>query len=588
MASNVLLLHTMEQSKRRLYSKKGCKECKRRKIKCDEGEPFCWQCHRLKKVCEYPKAGEKVKRASIRKIEWERTSEQQQKQKQQQLQPLLEELQQQQQQQAQAQPQSQPQIQHFQTPPSNGTVNGGTRKRSTSSILNLLNYTPSQTQTVNSLHEYQNTQHQVFHSDHTTPQSHSPIRQSLPNIYPPGLPHEPQIHHRLNQPLLQSATPIPLPTSAIQTTVTTAAVLPPLHQQTDVVVIPTQFPVQPPVPAPSVTSASSLSTPLDGLEFNGFSRDDLDLLASDLNSIVNNIMGESNYEIREDNKADFEIPKNQSPVLLNTYNLTTENLHFMDMVQPIPQTSSAHLSYNTTLSPSASTPYNHFTRQAKEGTTNPNLKPANTTATIHTNVPNMATIPKSVPLDFIKITKPHEKLYLEEFYNEFSGVILPFNAYDETTSTYMNPARDILLTCASRETYLLAAILAQGAKTSFKMSGIQEDEKAYCFYLSKCLQLLGPALDNNKSNEGGNNLTSNIEAVLLTVLLLTSANASNTKQNWRAHLRGAKDILLKYTTNSNKNKKLKSIRTSPILVFCKYWYISIEILAGLSSEYGGP
>lgn len=61
------------------YLKNGCKECKRRKIKCDEfvdppkgvaakinaqGRPLCWQCTRLGKECVYPRRGERVARVS--------------------------------------------------------------------------------------------------------------------------------------------------------------------------------------------------------------------------------------------------------------------------------------------------------------------------------------------------------------------------------------------------------------------------------------------------------------------------------------------------------------------------------------------
>ncbi|GME77808.1 unnamed protein product [Ambrosiozyma monospora] len=42
-----------EPPKKRKYSKAGCKECKRRKIKCDEAKPLCWHCKRLGKVCIY-------------------------------------------------------------------------------------------------------------------------------------------------------------------------------------------------------------------------------------------------------------------------------------------------------------------------------------------------------------------------------------------------------------------------------------------------------------------------------------------------------------------------------------------------------
>lgn len=83
------------------------------------------------------------------------------------------------------------------------------------------------------------------------------------------------------------------------------------------------------------------------------------------------------------------------------------------------------------------------------------------------------------------------------------------------------------------------------------------------------------------SEKNGLTLVSNIEAVLLTVLLLTSSNASNAKQNWRPHLKGAKDLLLKHTTNK------PYVRNSKVLIFCKFWFISFEILAGLGSKLGG-
>lgn len=39
--------------KKRKYSRKGCNECKRRKIKCDEAAPACNNCTRLNKTCIY-------------------------------------------------------------------------------------------------------------------------------------------------------------------------------------------------------------------------------------------------------------------------------------------------------------------------------------------------------------------------------------------------------------------------------------------------------------------------------------------------------------------------------------------------------
>ncbi|KAK6457522.1 uncharacterized protein RJT20DRAFT_103149 [Scheffersomyces xylosifermentans] len=183
---------------------------------------------------------------------------------------------------------------------------------------------------------------------------------------------------------------------------------------------------------------------------------------------------------------------------------------------------------------------------------------------------------RNIPLEYIKLNKSHEKFYLEEFYNDFANIILPFNSYDERSKEYFNPARDIILKCASNEAFMIAAVLAQGAKSCYKKNNLPEDEQAYFMYLSKCLKLLEPVLSRSRGND---TLSSNIESVLLTVLILTSSNASSTKQQWRPHLRGAKDLLFKLSAQK-KNK-------SKIIIFCKYWFISIEILAGVSSNLGG-
>lgn len=179
----------------------------------------------------------------------------------------------------------------------------------------------------------------------------------------------------------------------------------------------------------------------------------------------------------------------------------------------------------------------------------------------------------NVPIDYIKLKRKHEILYLEQFYNNFANIIEPFNAYHSQTKITSNPARDIILKTASTEPCLLAAVLAEGAKTSFMKYKQPEDEKAYGAYLTKCLKLLEPAKEIT-------NLNANIEGVLLTLLLLTAATATSTQQ-WRPHLTGCKDLLLKISTSNN------TANISKVFVFCKYWFLSIEILAGLSTNIGG-
>lgn len=191
-------------------------------------------------------------------------------------------------------------------------------------------------------------------------------------------------------------------------------------------------------------------------------------------------------------------------------------------------------------------------------------------------VPKASPYTNSIPHEIMSFITPDELIYLESFWNDFAMQIMPFGSYDAYTRTYQNPIRDTLLKYACREPFLLAAILAQGAKLTY--TNQLKHQQAYCNYLSKCLSLLGPALSQNQQKKVRNDLVDNIESILLTVLLLASANATiNTE--WRPHLKGAKDIILK-ATNSK-------IRQSKTLILCKAWFIDFEILAGTSSSIGG-
>ncbi|SGZ52945.1 CIC11C00000002325 [Sungouiella intermedia] len=188
--------------------------------------------------------------------------------------------------------------------------------------------------------------------------------------------------------------------------------------------------------------------------------------------------------------------------------------------------------------------------------------------------------PRNLPFDFIPFTRNNEKLYFEEFYNNLSTIIQPFPSYDPIHGYYCT-TRDIFLQVASKEPFVLSAILSQGAKMSYEKHGLKEDEEASYKYLIKCLRLFEPALLH--SREHSDLVSHKIEAVLLTILILASANASMLNSDWRSHLRGAKELLLKYSANSNDSL----FDMSRVMVFCKHWFISFEILAGLSSSRGG-
>lgn len=443
-----------DNKKRREYSRRGCRECKRRKIKCDEGKPSCWQCDRLMKSCSYPEAGEKVPRVSRRKLI------------------------------------AMNQNVSYSSSPSDGPngaqlvfliskANDSTRGKAPlagSRELEALRPTDenrfaNQSYSSNSPHV---TPDETQSSPATTTSSATKL--SLPQQY---------LH--LRQPVSGISRLVDGPASEYN------------------------------------TDNSFIQTNCIDLDEN-----DLHVLVSDLNQIVNNIMDGTNFE------------------------KDISDIH--DPFKDFPMTSDI---------------------SSRKGRPNDRS---------YFLIIEDERIEKNIPIDYITATKSHEKLYLAEFYNDFANFVLPFHAYCGQIQAYYNPVRDILLQRASQTPFLLAAILAQGAKTCLRKNFLPEDEEAYCIYLSKCLKLLEPAISTILKTNDKTMLSSNIETVLLTVLLLTSSNAANKTQDWRPHLRGAKDLLLKLSSNKMKYVEL---RNSKVLIFCKFWFISIEILAGLSSKYGG-
>lgn len=112
-------------------------------------------------------------------------------------------------------------------------------------------------------------------------------------------------------------------------------------------------------------------------------------------------------------------------------------------------------------------------------------------------------------------------------------------------------------------------------------------------YLSSCLRALSSILDNKQKT------LNNIDSLLLTILVLASDSSGLRGSQWRAHLHGAKDLLVKYVklgimddkknimagnNNSNKgNEKLCSIELTIVWL----WFYSMEILAALTAPQGG-
>lgn len=440
--------------KRTEYLKSGCKECKRRKIKCDEflnppiearlvinnqNKRLCWQCTRLKKICEYPMKGEKVLRVSKKKQQESNNSQSSSAD----ITPLL------------------------------SLIGSGDPESARERSLDSSSHHPIQ-----------------------NPSTHLHLLLNKPAHC--------QLHF-LNQP---STFPLgDLSSSAsLFHSLQKGPVYSHLHRRNS---------------SPDHNSPPGLREQSDEEAFlNLQGSADLAVLAFDLNNLVNDMMqGTTKGERHDINSMSFGS------------NLASPNMDGEF----------------------------HQCRSHFEAWTNG--------------------IPRNIGLDIFNLSF-EAQIYLKEFYDEFSYVIMPFTAFDRMSQSHSNPLRDILLYHASSEPFLLAAVLAQGASSRFLQSKNIVDDQAYHKYLLKCLKLLSAALGKT-SNRKSASLLGNIEPVLLAVLLLTSSNAANTNQHWRPHLQGAKGILLRHS-NSQKH-----MTASTTILLCKYWFVSIEILAALGLKLGG-
>lgn len=183
---------------------------------------------------------------------------------------------------------------------------------------------------------------------------------------------------------------------------------------------------------------------------------------------------------------------------------------------------------------------------------------------------NSEFIIEPVPLDSFQLDGDHLR-YLKFFCNDYTRVIAPLQPIRT-----VNPISNIMLSCAKNNNYLLAAMLACGALEAHRLSHNTKDEENYCGYLSTCIQLLSSILEDQAKVE------QKVEPMILTVLLLTSYTAMTNIQKWRPHLKAAKELLATYIPTGVPNK-----RNPFITAFCRAWYSSIEVLAGLTAAQGG-
>lgn len=188
---------------------------------------------------------------------------------------------------------------------------------------------------------------------------------------------------------------------------------------------------------------------------------------------------------------------------------------------------------------------------------------------------------------------------LDEIYlNELINTRLGFHFFPFADSMESNQVLIILLKYLENCNYLLLSLLAASATFQFIQTTKKRHYEFQSKYTNLCLKHLCNSFsqhDSQKENFQTSSFIKDIEKLLLTILVLTmnfSALAyynrhNNPKKdsniNWKTHLRGVNELLLKYTKLCpSTNESL-----SDGVALAKTWFFSIESVAELHDPCGG-
>lgn len=176
------------------------------------------------------------------------------------------------------------------------------------------------------------------------------------------------------------------------------------------------------------------------------------------------------------------------------------------------------------------------------------------------------------PMELVSLLPLEKPFFLEVYYN-FSSLVLPWGRWDGLG--YTNPLRDLLVLYLAREPIVRAAMIGVGANAYWKRLQDPAARQASHAYLHACVELIETLLRTRLAD---------VETLLLTSLFLTVSSASTPHQDWRSHMEGARDILIKTARARKTHVHAQGLKT---FIVCKFWYITIEVLAGISLKRGG-
>ncbi|KAG7196286.1 uncharacterized protein KQ657_000301 [Scheffersomyces spartinae] len=623
--------------KKRKYSRGGCMECKRRKIKCDEGKPFCFNCTKVRKECTYmaKKFTFEPVEVSIKKDATMSYTMSEDNNK-----LLLES----------PKTQSQlPQLQlHYQHQPVSLPVeHGGGGGRPLPPVLPYSNAnTP-------------NNQQQMY-GQPPVPQPvlqqasiSQPVLQQA-SIPQPALPPHPIpiLPPSDNGQFYQAPGSGPRPSYILQN------IAPPPPQQQ-----PLQLPMQnispnypnqvgpfpPPLMEPGVSQisfSSSIALPIPDVAMDPLFTEALELATDigdflheesfvpslqtfDSNTTVTSLSVDSIAQNLNSNNSQPNILNDQGPVDATSNVNEANNVNEGDqglgsnvrmdgnkssgkkklksirignnaLREFIHQHQIAFVDYN-------SEPYGVSTHDALDEDILHNLETFNVEQfakdvvadyRLKTSVPKYAWHPDlSVPNDSLIDAVAQDNPLFEKhlpYLKILTNTPLSYHLYPFAESIESNEVLKILLTNLKHSPYLLASLLAMSATFQYNQSGAKIHEQLRFKYATLCLILLGDAFSQHIAKDNTTNFEEavpKIENLVLTVLVLTSiftAIAYSSKRkfldHWKVHLRGAKDLLVNYLRLSKTNN-IK--RVSFGMALALIWFTSIEMIAILTAETAG-
>lgn len=162
---------------------------------------------------------------------------------------------------------------------------------------------------------------------------------------------------------------------------------------------------------------------------------------------------------------------------------------------------------------------------------------------------------------------PDHKNYLSLFNEKYSTWIFPF------ASGRKNVCYNTLMMQALDFPFLLNAILSVVARNENFCNANTTDGYYQKYYFVQCCRGFAKIFEDKSQ------IVQYIEPLILTTLLLVTDSVAFAGGDWRAHLRAAHNLFVKYVD-------IYKQKTSSILL-STFWFATFEILAVVSNPFGG-